>query len=465
MAQAPADAFLGCPRGLFLYILKIMKVLIIGGGGREHAIAWKLALSPSVSAIYIAPGNACTFYNPKCRTLALDGAIDSKAGIKELIERAKIKEIGLTVVGPEAPLAVGIVDAFRAAGLAIVGPDKNAARLEASKVFSKDFMEKHGVRTARAITVDSFAEAKKIAEAHFLEEGALPLVIKADGLAAGKGVIIAEDLKTALEGLEGFLSTGTLGAAGKTVLIEDYLAGPEVSVLAAVSLSPEIGERSAILPFVSARDHKRRFDGAEGPNTGGMGAIAPVPDFSSELEADFIENILKPTQKGLLSEGFDYRGFIFFGLIIAEGRCFLLEYNVRLGDPETQAVLPLMDSDFFALLEAMLSGELDSFPLSWKKAHSSAPVMVADGYPSEYRSGDRIEIDSAMLEKAGAQVFFAGTSVKAGELFTSGGRVLSVQALADSPKEAQKKAYTGLSAVEFKGMGFRKDIGSEGVSS
>lgn len=439
-----------------------MKILVVGNGGREHAIAWKLAQSPRAQIVYVAPGNGGTAREAKCVNVALAHPVESPEGIAELLTFARNTTIDLCVVGPEAPLAAGIVDAFRKEGLAIVGPDSAAARLEASKVFSKDFMVKHGVRAARSITLDSFERAVELAGEHFVDAANIPLVIKADGLAAGKGVVVATTLAMAREALEDFMQKGSLGDAGKTVILEDYIQGVEVSVLAAVSITPAGGIRTArILPFTCARDHKRRYNNAEGPNTGGMGAIAPVPDFTEAARCDFIKHILEPTLKGIEAEGMDYRGFIFFGLMVDGSRCSLLEYNVRLGDPETQAVLPLMDSDMLALCEAILSGTLDRFELRWKDAYSSAPVAVSDGYPGPYRKGDTITLDQAALDAAGATVFMAGARLESDKLVSSGGRVLAVQALGNSPAEAREKAYRGMAAVSFQGMGFRTDIGSE----
>ncbi|GHT95731.1 hypothetical protein FACS1894141_4880 [Spirochaetia bacterium] len=319
-----------------------MKILVIGSGGREHAIAWKLAQSPKVEQVYAAPGNGGTATEGKCRNIPVsEGA--TEAGQRELIAFAKAEGIDLTVVGPEAPLAAGIVDRCREAGLAIIGPDKRAARLEASKAYSKGFMEQYGVRAAKSRSFSSLNEALASAAEHFRAGNTGPLVVKADGLAAGKGVIIAADRKAADAALHDFMQAGSLGDAGRTVVLEDYLEGREVSVLAAVSVRP--GAEGVILPFISARDHKRRYEGAQGPNTGGMGSIAPAPDFSPAAQHDFIEHILQPTLRGMEGEGMDYRGFIFFGLMVQDERCSLLEYNVRLGDPETQSVLPLMESD------------------------------------------------------------------------------------------------------------------------
>ncbi len=452
-----------------------MKVLVVGSGGREHAIAWKLARSEKVERVYVAPGNGGTALEAKCRNVPC-GAPTEASVQRELAAFAAREGVGLTVVGPEAPLAAGLADVFRAEGLAVVGPDRAGARLEASKAFSKTFMQKYGVRAARSVTMTEYGEASAYAERHFAVIGAPPLVVKADGLAAGKGVVVAESFPQADEALRSFMADGSLGEAGRTVVLEDFLKGVEVSVLAAVCAGPGVPpNKAAIVPFVSARDHKRRFDGAEGPNTGGMGAIAPAPDFGQAAQADFREAILEPTLKGIAAEGFDYRGFIFFGLMVDGDRCSLLEYNVRLGDPETQAVLPLMESDLLDLCGAIVGGTLADFLLEWKAGACCAPVAVADGYPGSYRKGDAIELDEAALGNAGAKVFLAGAAldadglacglgpgaVEGGVLRTNGGRVLAVSATAPTAEEARRRAYAGLSGVRFDGMGFRTDIGAE----
>ncbi|GHV84564.1 phosphoribosylamine--glycine ligase [Spirochaetia bacterium] len=445
-----------------------MKALIIGGGGREHAMAWKLAQSEKIEKVYAAPGNGGTAGEKNCENVDLLGRDPAEEEIQEALIRYVIKEnIDLTVVGPEAPLAAGISDRFRAAGLAIVGPGAAAARLEASKAYAKGFMEKYGVRAARSL---AFTEARGALEAlkiHFAggkTGGTPPLVIKADGLAAGKGVVIAADRALAEKTVVSFMEEKTLGDAGKKLLLEEFLNGPEVSVLAAVSCVP--GKKGVILPFVSARDHKRRFDNDQGPNTGGMGAIAPVPDFNAALQEDFMEAILTPTLRGLEAEGFDYRGFIFFGLLIQNGKCYLLEYNVRLGDPETQAVLPLLDSDFGELCMAVENGALNDFRLNWKPGAVCAPVAVAAGYPGDYRKGDPIALNETAFAKTRAVLFAAGALRSSGGpagtgLRSSGGRVLAVSAYGANAADARKKAYEALGALNFEGMDYRRDIGGK----
>jgi phosphoribosylamine--glycine ligase len=435
-----------------------MRILIIGSGGREHALAWKFAQSPKVEQVFVAPGNGGTNMEAKCANVPA-----SVEGQEALTQFALQEKIDMTVIGPEAPLAEGLVDTLRAAGLAVIGPVKQAAQLEASKIYSKAFMAKHGVRAAGSDNFTDLETARAYAAKHFSTANPTPhsplptphpLVIKADGLAAGKGVVIAHNLVEAETALSAFMRDKSLGDAGTAVLLEEFLEGKEVSVLAAVSVS---GGQGYILPFISARDHKRRFEGAQGPNTGGMGSIAPVPDFSPAAQSDFIQSILEPTLKGIKAEGLDYRGFIFFGVMVRDDRCYLLEYNVRLGDPETQAVLPLMDFDLVDLCNAILTGR--DFPLVWKQGAVCAPVAVADGYPGPYRKGDAIAIDTAALAKTGAKVFISGA--QGSPLQTSGGRVLTVSAFGADANEAYANAYRGLEAIRFDGMGFRRDIGRE----
>jgi phosphoribosylamine--glycine ligase len=325
-------------------------------------------------------------------------------------------------------------------------------------------MNKYGIRTARSISSNDPEKAYAVVKRHFEEQKTAeipPLVIKADGLAAGKGVVIAEDRKTAEETVTTFMKKGALGAAGKILVFEEFLRGPEVSVLAAVSVS---GGKGIILPFASARDHKRRFDNDKGPNTGGMGAIAPVPDFTVDLQEDFKTAILNPTLRGMGEENLDYRGFIFFGILIQDGKCYLLEYNVRLGDPETQAVLPLLDSDLAGLCTAIENKTLEDFRLSWKPGAVCAPVAVASGYPGDYRKGDPIAFNEVTFAKTGAVLFAAGAVCGPGGpggsgLRTAGGRVLAVSAYGADGKSAREKAYKALRAVHFEGMDYRRDIG------
>jgi len=441
-----------------------MKILVIGSGGREHALAWKFSQSPKVEKVFVAPGNGGTALEAKCENVAMKEDPSSLEGQEELKQFALREKVDMSVIGPELPLANGIADTFRGAGLAVIGPGRQAARLEASKIYSKAFMEKYGVRAAPGSSFTNPEKALDFAARYFASSAGSPLVIKADGLAAGKGVVIAQNLTETKETLAAFMWQKSLGDAGASVLLEEFLHGKEVSVLAAVSVH---GGNGYILPFITARDHKRRFEGARGPNTGGMGAIAPVPDFSQEAQDDFIKSILEPTLNGIRAEGFDYRGFIFFGVMADNGRCYLLEYNVRLGDPETQTVLPLMDFDLVDLCDAMVAGS--EFHLTWKHGAVCAPVAVAEGYPDSCRKGDAITIDAAALEKTGAKVFISGAlkgpansaDGASSVLLTSGGRVLTVSCFGRHADEAYDRAYKGLAAISFEGMGFRWDIGRE----
>jgi phosphoribosylamine--glycine ligase len=425
----------------------------------RSTIAWKLARSEKTEKILVAPGNGGTAGEAKCANVSLEGrdpaSEEGQEFLAGLVEREKID---VTIVGPEAPLAAGIGDRFRKAGLPIIGPGREAARLEASKGYAKSFMEKYGVRAAKSRTFTEPDKARRHAR-----ESALPLVIKADGLAGGKGVVIAADYHEAEECLSSFMKKKSLGEAGTRVVIEEFLRGREVSLLAAVSVQK--GKRGTIKPFMAARDHKRRFDADGGPNTGGMGAIAPVPDFTVRAYRDFLASVMEPTLRGMEKEGMDYRGFIFFGLMVEDEQCSLLEYNVRLGDPETQAVLPLMESDFADLCTAILDGSLASFPLRWKAGAACAPVAVAGGYPGAYRRGDPIAVNPLGLGRTGAKLFIAGAERGPGGalgsgLRTAGGRVLSVSALGADGEEARARAYEALRWVHFEGMDYRRDIGA-----
>ncbi|MHC6203057.1 phosphoribosylamine--glycine ligase [Breznakiellaceae bacterium SP9] len=436
-----------------------MKILIIGSGGREHAMAASLALSENVEKIYTAPGNGGTAREAKCENIdTYDPATPQGQGL--LAAFAKEHAIDLCIVGPEVPLANGIVDVFRPAGVPIVGPASQAAKLEASKAFAKEFMTTYGVRCAKSNSVYTIDEALRYAVAHFAqpETAQKPLVIKADGLAAGKGVVIVQTYDEAVDTIYLLRQEKTWGSAGSILVLEEFLEGREVSVLAAVSVLP--GKQAVIRPFVAARDHKRRFDGDKGPNTGGMGAIAPVPDFTPELQEDFRKAILDPTLHGLVDSKMDYRGFIFFGLMIQDNRCYLLEYNVRLGDPEAQAVLPLLQSDFAELCLSIEENRLEDFPLAWKSGAVCVPVAVADGYPFTYKTGNPIEIDQAGLDSVHAKLFAAGLKQDTdGALVTSGGRVFALSCYGDNAVQARERAYTALTKVHFEGLSFRKDIG------
>jgi phosphoribosylamine--glycine ligase len=451
-----------------------MKTIVIGSGGREHTIAWALANSPLISEVICVPGNGGTASEHKCRNIAVSAAETALVVETCAKELAGMNDGSFVVVGPEDPLAAGLSDRLAEAGLRVVGPKQAGAMLEASKDVAKHFMAKHGVACPSSVTFTGASEA--IAEVNRING---PVVVKADGLAAGKGVVVAPDAATAVQAIRDFMIDNSLGSAGSKVVIEEYLEGEEVSILAAVSVTPELAAsgKARIEPFVTARDHKRLRDGALGPNTGGMGSIAPAPGIDESTLARFRSDILEPTLRGLVAEGFDYRGFIFFGLMITKSGPKLLEYNVRLGDPETQSVLPLMDFDFAAMCAAIIDGNLADFPFAWRDGFVCSPVAVSRGYPGNYPKGIPIEIDSGAVSASGAKVFIAGATLnkrqdlragdaRAGqnELVTSGGRVLASSAFGATVDEARERAYRALEAVSFDGMFYRKDIGLPGAA-
>ena len=450
-----------------------MKVIVIGNGGREHAICWKLAQSNSVSQVLCVPGNCGTAGESKCRNIVPEKCnyVDSDKNV--LIQIAQHENCDMAIIGPENPLADGLADEFRKAGIPCVGPGKEAAQLEASKDFAKAFMHKYGVACARS---ETFADENNAKE--YVRQHGAPVVIKADGLAAGKGVTVAATVEEALTAITDIMDSGRVGNAGRKLVIEDYLEGVEMSVLAAVSVYPEQNgdqnKKPAILPFLPARDHKRLNDGAKGPNTGGMGAVAPLSDVTPEIMAQFDTAILRPTLQGLIAEKYDYRGFLFFGVMLTKDGPKLLEYNVRLGDPETQAVLPLMESDFASLCTAITDGTLSSFNLKWKDGFVVAPVAVSGGYPGVYKKGYIIHIIQGAIEATGAKVFIAGAmqdrrttehdEIEIGHFITNGGRVLACSAFGSTFDLAREKAYCALKAIKFTGMFYRKDIGLPGAA-
>lgn len=413
-----------------------MKVMVIGNGGREHAIAWKIAQNPTVEIVYCAPGNGGTAMESKCENVAL-------AETDELIQFAKMKDIALTVVGPEINLTKGIVDEFKKAGLRIFGPSKHAAQLEGSKTFSKEFMKKYGVKTA---AYETFNNSSKALE--YIKGCDYPVVIKADGLAAGKGVVICEDATLARQTIKDFMEEGVLGVSGNTIVIEEYLEGVEASILT-------ITDGKTILPFISAKDHKQIYDGGIGPNTGGMGAIAPNPYCSTEVLECFDRDILKPTLNGIINERMDYTGIIFFGLMITKNGVYNLEYNVRMGDPETQGVLSLMESDFLNLLLDALEGKLAASKIIWKNEHACVVIAASKGYPLNYLTGFEIKGIASVNNK----VFIAGAKKDGNMLLTTGGRVLAVTATAETLEKATLKAYESMAQLEFEGKYCRSDIG------
>lgn len=442
-----------------------MKVVVVGNGGREHAISWRLAQSERVDEVICVPGNGGTAFEGKCRNVATEAVCraESCSFNEAVVKIASDEKADFIVIGSEEPLASGIADMLWNAGIPVVGPKAKGAALEASKDRSKAFMKKYGVACAAS---ETFTDADS-AIAYVREKGA-PIVVKADGLAAGKGVVVAKTVAEAEKAVSDMMA-GAFGDAGKKLVIEEYLQGVEISVLAAVSVTEEYAAagKACIRAFLPARDHKRLFDGAKGPNTGGMGAVCPLSDVTPETMDAFEKTILEPTVRGLIAEQIDYRGFIFFGLMITKDGPKALEYNVRLGDPETQAVLPMMDFDFAELCRSVMDGTLNDFELKWKDGFQVAPVAVSGGYPFKYAKGKKITVDEAKIAETGAKLFVAG-AVKdrrgAGSLITSGGRVLACSAHGSTFDEAWKKAYKALETIHFDGMFYRKDIGLPGAA-
>ncbi|MFP3343004.1 phosphoribosylamine--glycine ligase [Halomonas sp. SIMBA_159] len=419
-----------------------MKVLMIGGGGREHALAWKLAQSNDVQQVFVAPGNAGTATEPKLTNVAIN-ATDLDA----LVAFAQQEQIALTVVGPEAPLVEGVVDQFQAAGLTIFGPSQRAAQLEGSKSFTKDFLARHRIPTADYQTFTEVAPAL----AYLADMGA-PIVIKADGLAAGKGVIVAMSEAEAEAAIRDMLEANAFGDAGARVVIEEFLEGEEASFIVMVD-----GEN--VVPMATSQDHKRAYDGDTGPNTGGMGAYSPAPVVTPEVDARIMEQVILPTVRGMAAEGNDYTGFLYAGLMIdPQGNPKVIEYNCRFGDPETQPIMMRLTSDLAALCLAGAKGELAGKQCEWDSRAAVGVVLAAGGYPGSYRKGDVIHglVDA---EHAQCKVFHAGTALNAeGDITTAGGRVLCVTALGDTVSAAQQQAYQGVKAIHWDGVEFRRDI-------
>lgn len=419
-----------------------MKVLVVGSGGREHALCWKIAQRPDTE-VYVAPGNigmvdVATLVNIK---------VDDIAG---LVDFAKAEGIDLTVVGPELPLTLGIVDAFQEAGLACFGPNKAAAKLEGSKAFSKELMKKYGIPTA---AFDTFTDVDK-AKA-FVDEIGVPCVVKADGLAAGKGVIICMTREEADKAIEDMLTDHAFGDASATIVIEEYMVGPEVSVLA-------FADGKSVLPMVSAQDHKRIFDGDKGPNTGGMGAYSPAPVYTEALSAEVNKTIIEPTIAAMAAEGTPFTGILYTGLMLTEKGPRVLEYNVRFGDPETQPIMVRMKSDIVALFQACVNGKLDEATLEWHDEAAVCVIMASGGYPASSEKGVPIHgLDDIAAEEA--IVFHSGTAEKDGEIVTNGGRVLGVTAKDATIKGAIDKAYTAVEKINFDHMQFRRDIGARAL--
>ena len=424
-----------------------MKILVIGSGGREHALAWKALQSPLVEKVFVAPGNAGTAIEDNIENVAIE-VLDFDA----LEAFAKENEVGLTIVGPEAPLVDGVVDQFEAAGLKIFGPKKGAAQLEGSKAFTKDFLARHQIPTAE---YQNFTEVEP-ALAYLREKGA-PIVVKADGLAAGKGVIVAETLEQAEEAVKDMLSGNAFGDAGCRVVIEEFLAGEEASFIVMV-------DGKNVLPMATSQDHKRVGDKDTGPNTGGMGAYSPAPVVTPEIDARIMREVIMPTVEGMAAEGNDYTGFLYAGLMIDEsGAPKVIEYNCRFGDPETQPIMLRMQSDMVAHCLAALEGKLDTETAEWDPRPSLGVVLAAAGYPADYPKGDVISLPTD--DGKDRKVFHAGTKLNDnGEVVTAGGRVLCATALGNSVSEAQTQAYELVKLVSWEGMFCRSDIGYRAVA-
>ncbi len=426
-----------------------MRVLVVGGGGREHALVWKLKQSPDVEEIYCAPGNAGIADLADCVGI-------EPSDIVELADFAEKLNIGLTVTGPELPLILGLADEFARRGLPVFGPTRAAAELEGSKAFAKDFLNRHNIPTAGYRVVNSLEEASAVIKE---EAVGTPMVIKADGLAAGKGVFIVESKKEALGLVRTFMEERKLGSAGTKLVIEEFLNGDEVSFFA-------LSDGHKVLPLVAAQDHKKAFDGDEGPNTGGMGCICPATMMNAETLKRIVREIVHPTISGLAGEGRRYQGILYCGLMITSDGPKVLEFNVRFGDPEAQAIFPRMKSDLFPLLMEVADGDLKQHRLEWRREPAVSVVMTSGGYPGSYEKGKpitglpagKVELDDDLL------VFQAGTKVSDGQVVTSGGRVLAVTALGQNLKAAIDRSYAGVERIQFEGQHFRKDIGHRALA-
>ena len=422
-----------------------MKILVIGDGGREHALAWKLAASDRVQLVYVAPGNGGTAMDRRMRNVPV-------TDLPALADFAQAEGIGLTVVGPEAPLAAGAVDLFRSRGLRVFGPTQAAARLESSKDFAKAFMQRHGIPTAR---YRSFTDA---AEAHaYVDRESAPIVVKADGLAAGKGVVVAQTAAEAHAAIDHMLLDNRLGASGARVVIEEFLAGEEASFIV-------MSDGRHVLALATSQDHKRLLDGDQGPNTGGMGAYSPAPVVTPELHARVLREIILPAVNGMAADGVPYTGFLYAGLMIGpDGAPRTLEFNCRMGDPETQPIMLRMKTDLVELLEHALDGRLDQVDVDWDRRTALGVVLAAHGYPDRPRKGDIIA--NLPPDSDDCVVFHAGTQLADGRLIGSGGRVLCVTALGDTVRAAQKRAYDAVEQISGDGLQYRKDIGHRAVKS
>ncbi|HDL9483608.1 TPA: phosphoribosylamine--glycine ligase [Vibrio cholerae] len=424
-----------------------MQVLIIGSGGREHALAWKVAQNPQVDTIYVAPGNAGTALEHKVQNVNI-GITD----IPALVAFAQDKAIELTIVGPEAPLVIGVVDAFRAVGLPIFGPTQGAAQLEGSKAFTKDFLARHNIPTA---AYANFTEIEP-ALAYVREKGA-PIVVKADGLAAGKGVIVAMTLQEAEDAIQDMLAGNAFGSAGSRVVVEEFLDGEEASFIVMVD-----GEN--VLPMATSQDHKRVGDADTGPNTGGMGAYSPAPVVTQDVHDRVMREVIYPTVRGMAAEGNTYTGFLYAGLMIdSTGAPKVIEYNCRFGDPETQPIMMRLQSDLVELCQAAIAGKLDQVESKWDPRASIGVVLAAGGYPGDYTKGEVIS-GLPTQESAGQKVFHAGTETQGDQVVTNGGRVLCATALGNTVLEAQQRAYQLADQIHWNGMFCRRDIGYRAIA-
>jgi phosphoribosylamine--glycine ligase len=425
-----------------------MKVLVIGGGGREHALAWKIARSPRVEVVYVAPGNAGTAMEKGLENIDI-----SAEDIAALFCFAKDHQIDLTVVGPEAPLVEGIVDTFRDGNLKIFGPTRGAAQLEGSKAFTKDFLARHNIPTARYGVFTEISEAMD-----FIHDHGAPIVVKADGLAAGKGVILAQTIEEAQAAVRDMLAGNAFGEAGHRVVIEEFLKGEEASFICMV-------DGSNILPMATSQDHKARDEGDTGPNTGGMGAYSPAPVVTTEIEARVMREVIEPTVACMATEGHPYTGFLYAGLMIeADGTPRVLEYNCRFGDPETQPIMARLKSDLVELIEAAIEGRLDQVKVDWDSRAALGVVLAAKGYPDSYPKGDVISGLDTDDDGKTCKIFHAGTRIENDQVVTDGGRVLCAVGLGETVTEAQQTAYKLVDKINWQGMGYRRDIGHRAIS-
>ena len=416
-----------------------MKILVIGSGGREHALAWKIAQSERIQTVFVAPGNGGTALDSRLQNVNI-------TDLQALVDFAKQEHIALTVVGPETPLAAGIVNLFRDNGLKIFGPTREAAQLESSKDFAKAFMKRHGIPTAEYQTFSDAQSAHR-----YIDERGAPIVIKADGLAAGKGVVVAMTLDEAHDAIDMMLSDNRFGDAGARVVVEEFLAGEEASFIVMV-------DGKNVLPLATSQDHKRLLDDDAGPNTGGMGAYSPAPIVTPELHARVMREIIIPTVHGMAKDGCHFTGFLYAGLMIDDkGHAKTLEFNCRMGDPETQPIMARLKTDLLSVFEHAVNGTLDSIDLEWDRRTALGVVMAAAGYPDAPRKGD--QITGIPAETHDCVTFHAGTTLHDGKLSTAGGRVLCVVGLGDSVKMAQNQAYQAVEQIHFDGMQFRQDIG------